>query len=117
MMEILQTIADYLHTLMCNEPHCDDVMAYANGECDGCPWYLEELITDCWDREAHKKWLGQAIDILKLLDKESPQDALTTFLKIMEVFRAFCGLSQQEQFVLRMLINASLKNLTQNKEA
>jgi len=70
-------------------------------------WYLEEQRAECWELEAHAKWLNKAEGIVQLseLDEEKVERLLRELISVINTIKSL----QYRFYQLEEVINLILK--------
>jgi hypothetical protein len=105
-MERNESLVNTLHALFCDSKHSSNMHDLMNGRVSGrCYYYMEENLAECWDMEDHKYWQEQADKLMTDLKVSSPEEALRSIYRTLDVVEKVNELSIEEFSLLKNLLH------------
>uniref|UniRef100_A0A6M3IZ56 Uncharacterized protein n=1 Tax=viral metagenome TaxID=1070528 RepID=A0A6M3IZ56_9ZZZZ len=83
----LKNNSNIYHSIYCGKPHAmNPEESIKSGE---CRFYLEEVLSNPWEGEDHKKWLEMSGFFVKNLDISSDEEFLNALRHISNVLKTY----------------------------
>lgn len=97
-MNNLDMLVETLHTLLCNKDHTGKVEELArNRREDVCYFYVEKNVSTGKEMPDHVFWHGQAVELIKSLNAQDANSALTSIYRVLDFVEKYNHLNQPEQ--------------------
>lgn len=104
-MERNETLVEMLHTLFCDQNHSarmEELLQERDD--DKCYFYLEKNLVEKWELADHSYWSQQAEKLMTDLKTSTPEEALRSVYRTLDVMEKINELSQEEyNFLIRLL--------------
>lgn len=105
-MDREEILVETIHTLLCDREHSPEMLDLLKEDKDEtkCYYYLEKNITEHWNMKDHSYWKDQADKIKVDLRASSPDDALRSIYKLLDLLEKVGELSTGEYSLFTRLL-------------
>jgi hypothetical protein len=100
---MVKRLVDYVHLMLCDEPHATDMKELLSRDISKCYYYLEKSVVDSEVKPSHQKWLTVTNNVMDALDAKTPDEGMKKLKELVHATASLRVLTPHKDSLIRLL--------------